>query len=75
LKKSKQPKEDLSKQLKITMEDAAVIMRFTLNSLSRLSLTDLHEKKKNLIQQLKETDLIIKNPSPTVKKEIDLIQL
>jgi DNA gyrase/topoisomerase IV subunit A len=75
LKSSKTPKEDLSKALNITDEDAASLLRFTLNSLSRLSYDDLVLKHKKVKDLIKETDLTIKNPNSTIIKEIDSIAL
>lgn len=71
LKRSKTPVPDLQKALKLTEDQASRLMRFTLNSLSRLSLDSLKEKKQSLIAETKTVQSIIKNPVPTVVKSIE----
>jgi DNA gyrase subunit A len=71
IKKSKQPKEELAKKLKITLEQANQILDLTLRKLTRLDQEAIEQKRKEQLQELKQLEKWRKNPKPKMIEDTD----
>lgn len=72
IKNSKQPREDLSKALKITLEQANQILDLTLRKLTRLDQDLIEAKRKEQLVQLKQLEKWRAKPKPKMCDDIDV---
>jgi len=71
IKKSKQPKEDLMRKLKLTELQANQILDLTLRKLTRLDQDLIEQKRKEQLAYLKELEKILAKPKKKVSADID----
>jgi DNA gyrase subunit A len=70
IKKSKTPREELAKKLKITLDQANQILDLTLRKLTRLDQDEIIAKRKTLVAELKVLEGWLKNPKPKMIADI-----
>ena len=71
IKKSKQPREELAKKLKITLDQANQILDLTLRKLTRLDQEAIEAKRKEQLAELKQLEKWRKNPKPKMIEDTD----
>jgi DNA gyrase/topoisomerase IV subunit A len=74
LKSSNKPVDDLQSSLKINKEQAETIMRFTLNSLSKLNAGLLKERKEKMVNQVKQLESDFKTPEPIILSSLEALR-
>jgi DNA gyrase subunit A len=70
IKKSKTPREELARKLKISEDEANQILDLTLRKLTRLDQDEIAEKRKGHAVQLKQLEKWLKNPKPKMIDDI-----
>lgn len=71
IKKSKDPRTELSKKLKISMDEANQILDLTLRKLTRLDQDAIAEKRKEQLAFLKQLEKWKAKPKPKMIDDID----